>query len=62
MLQSFGQRYATEVTTHEELVQINRLNQHNLRTYLSKLEQDEQGFVTWLYPLPLLEALFQGQH
>ncbi len=40
--------YATEVTTDEELIQINKLNRQNLKTALSKQEQEDQGFVTWL--------------
>lgn len=49
--------YSTEVTSRDELMQIHQLNQQNLKTNLSKREQQEQGFVTWLYPLSLLEQV-----
>ncbi|MBA3675072.1 MAG: GNAT family N-acetyltransferase [Chitinophagaceae bacterium] len=49
--------YAKEVTTQDELIQINKLNQQNLTTSLSKQQQEEQGFVTWLYPVSLLQQM-----
>ncbi|MGI8582905.1 MAG: GNAT family N-acetyltransferase [Chitinophagaceae bacterium] len=49
--------YATEVTTDDELVQINKLNRQNLKTALSKQEQEDQGFVTWLYSMSLLQQM-----
>ncbi|MDQ6757581.1 MAG: GNAT family N-acetyltransferase [Bacteroidota bacterium] len=49
--------YATEVTTAEELMQIHELNQQNLKTNLSIKEKEEQGFVTWLYPVSLLQKM-----
>lgn len=49
--------YSTEVTAADELIQINKLNQQNLGTVLSKKEKDEQGFVTWLYPVSLLHNM-----
>lgn len=49
--------YATEVTTQDELIQINKLNQKNLATSLSQKEKDEQGFLTWLYPVSLLQKI-----
>ncbi len=49
--------YATVVTKHDELIQINSLNVQNLRTALSKQEKEQQGFVTWLYPISLLEDM-----
>lgn len=48
---------ATEVTGEGELVQINKLNQQNLKTNLSPEEQQQQGFVTWLYSLSLLRQI-----
>lgn len=52
-----GMIYTTEVTTDNELIQINELNQKNLKTSLSKKEQEEKGFVTWLYPLSVLHQM-----
>jgi len=49
--------YAAEVTTQDELIQINKLNQQNLKTSLSNREQEKQGFVTWLYPVSLLQQM-----
>ena len=49
--------YTTEVTTNDELIQVNVLNQHNLKANLSKQQQEEQGFVTWLYSVPLLQQV-----
>lgn len=49
--------YATEVTTDDELKQVNFLNQQNLKASLSKQEQEEQGFVTWLYSVALLQQV-----
>lgn len=49
--------YATEVTTDEELIQVNKLNQQNLKTNLAEQDQQEQGFVTWLYPVQLLQQV-----
>ena len=49
--------YATEVTSDDDLLQINKLNKQNLKTALSKEEQEEQGFVTWLYSVPLLQQV-----
>ena len=45
------------VTTQDELMQINKLNLQNLKTSLSITEQEEQGFVTWLYPVSLLQQI-----
>jgi ribosomal protein S18 acetylase RimI-like enzyme len=47
----------TFVTTREELEQIHRLNKENLKQNLSPAEQNEQGFITWLYSLELLERM-----
>ena len=49
--------YVTEVATADELLQINKLNRQNLKSNLSKDEQQEQGFVTWLYDIPLLQKI-----
>jgi len=47
----------TEVATKNDLIQINNLNQQNLKDNLSIKEQEEQGFVTWLYPVSLLQQI-----
>ena len=49
--------YATEVTTNDELLQVHELNRQNLKGNLSLQEQEEQGFVTWLYPVSLLQQI-----
>jgi ribosomal protein S18 acetylase RimI-like enzyme len=48
---------ASIVTTKEELEQVHILNQQNLKQHLSPGERMETGFVTWLYPLSLLEEM-----
>lgn len=45
------------VSRKEELEQIAALSAQNLRTIISDTEKKEQGFITWEYPLPLLEAM-----
>jgi ribosomal protein S18 acetylase RimI-like enzyme len=45
---------AVLVNTIKQLEQIQELNQENLKTHLSEQEQQEQGFVSWSYPLDLL--------
>ena len=50
---------ATVVTTEEELVQIHKLNQKNIKTNLDDRTQNEEGFVTWLYPLKLLREMHE---
>ncbi|HEY4062247.1 MAG TPA: GNAT family N-acetyltransferase [Puia sp.] len=47
----------TLVTTPDELSQIHRLNQANHRDHLSPEEKDKEGFVSWLYPVDLLQRL-----
>jgi ribosomal protein S18 acetylase RimI-like enzyme len=42
------------VNTIKQLEQIQELNKENLKTQLSEQEQQEQGFVSWSYPLDLL--------
>ncbi len=57
MLREINMLNATEVTTQQELLEINKLNRKNLKINLSKEEQEEQGFVTWLYPVSLLQQI-----
>ncbi|HEV7620333.1 MAG TPA: GNAT family N-acetyltransferase [Flavisolibacter sp.] len=45
------------VTEKEELEQIHRLNQENLKQNLSIEELSGQGFVTWLYSMELLKKM-----
>jgi len=49
--------YSTVVTSDEELWHIHKLNGQNLKANLSVAEQEEQGFVSWLYPFSLLKQL-----
>ena len=49
--------YATEVTTQDELLQIHEMNRQNLKGNISQEEQEEQGFLTWLYPVSLLQQI-----
>src|SRR3954469_16535642 len=48
---------ATIVTSDEELMQIHRLNQQNLKTNLDRLTQNREGFVSWLYTIELLKQM-----
>ena len=48
---------ATIVTTREEIEQINRLNKLNYRKNVSPEERDKEGFVSWEYPVELLQQL-----
>src|SRR5690242_10747514 len=48
---------ATTVSTKEELEQIHQLNRANLKANVPAGQQQEQGFVTWLYSIPLLEKM-----
>ena len=48
---------ASIVTTKNELLQIHELNQVNLKTNLDPETKKREGFVTWLYPLELLEQM-----
>ncbi|HEU0112411.1 MAG TPA: GNAT family N-acetyltransferase [Flavisolibacter sp.] len=50
---------ATTVTTEQELIQIHELNLANLKTNLASTEQKEEGFVTWLYSVLLLQQMHQ---
>jgi RimJ/RimL family protein N-acetyltransferase len=45
------------VSTKEELKQIHQLNQQNLKHQLTGEEKMQEGFVTWLYSLDLLEQM-----
>jgi len=47
--------FATIVTTEDELLQIHRLNQTNYRQHVSAEERDKEGFVSWFYPMDLLQ-------
>jgi ribosomal protein S18 acetylase RimI-like enzyme len=48
---------ATVVTTEDELIQIHHLNQQNLKQNLNKETQAQEGFVTWLYSIELLQKM-----
>jgi len=49
--------YATTVTTKNELQQIQKLNQQNLKQFLIEEEMLQEGFVSWLYSLDLLQKM-----
>ena len=51
--------YATIVTTKDELEQISVLNKKNLKQNISAEEKQQEGFVTWLYPLDLLQQIHE---
>jgi GNAT superfamily N-acetyltransferase len=51
--------HATIVTSKDEIEQIHALNQRNLKQNLSPSIQKEEGFVTWLYSIELLEKMHQ---
>ena len=51
--------YATTVTTKEELEQIHTLNKKNFKDHISNEEKQQEGFVTWLYSLDLLQQIHQ---
>jgi ribosomal protein S18 acetylase RimI-like enzyme len=48
---------ATQVNSVDELIQIHKLNQANLKGNLTESEQKDQGFVTWLYAPDLLKQM-----
>ena len=50
---------AALVTSDEELMQVHKLNQQNLKANLDNLSQKQEGFVTWLYPMELLKQMHQ---
>jgi hypothetical protein len=49
--------HVTIVSTTDELEQIRRLNQQNLRQSLSAEEMEKEGFVSWSYTLELLQNM-----
>ena len=48
---------ATIVTTADEIAQIHRLNMLNYRNNVTPEEREKEGFVSWEYPIELLEQL-----
>jgi len=48
---------STVVTKASELQQIHLLNQENIKHNLSAVEKDREGFVSWLYSVPLLQQM-----
>ena len=48
---------ACTVSNKEELKQIYRLNQANLKQNISAEQQQKEGFVSWLYSPELLEQM-----
>jgi GNAT superfamily N-acetyltransferase len=49
--------YSAEVTTDDEIIQIHKMNQVYLRSNLSPQVQEAEGFVSWLYPVFLLQQM-----
>lgn len=49
----------TLVHTEEELQQIYDLNQQNLKQNISAEEREQEGFVSWLYSIDLLQQMHQ---
>ena len=49
--------YTTEVTTEDEILQVHKMNQLYLRSNVSEQVQEEEGFVSWLYPVSLLQQM-----
>lgn len=49
--------YTATVTTNDELQQILSLNERNLKHNVSASDKQSEGFVTWLYTLPLLQKM-----
>ena len=43
----------------EDLLQVHQLNKANLKGSLDREEREREGFLTWLYELPLLEQLHE---
>jgi len=48
---------ATIVTTDDEIEQVHRLNVLNYRKNVSPEEKEKEGFVSWEYPVKLLQQL-----
>jgi GNAT superfamily N-acetyltransferase len=51
--------HATIVTNKDEIKQVHELNQKNLRQNIPPSIQKEEGFVSWLYSIELLEKMHQ---
>src|SRR5438105_1894223 len=49
----------TTVSSNDELEQIYVLNKLSQKQHLSEQEKKEEGFVTWLYSLELLQKMHQ---
>ena len=49
----------TTVSRKSELQQIHLLNQKNLKSNLSAIQQQQEGFVTWSYSTQLLQQIHQ---
>ena len=47
------------VTNDDELIQIHELSKRNLKEHLTLQERNEQGFVTWLYSIDLLQKMHE---
>ena len=45
------------VRNDEQLFQIHELNMQNIRTNLSEEEKNAEGFVSWIYPIDLLQKM-----
>lgn len=43
--------------TQDEMLQVSQLNSLNLKSTLSREEKEEQGFLSWTYPLELLKSM-----
>jgi ribosomal protein S18 acetylase RimI-like enzyme len=50
---------AAVVRSDKELQQIHTLNQQNIKHNLSADERAEEGFVSWLYSIPLLQQMHE---
>ncbi len=48
---------ASLVNNKDELIQIHQLNKQNLKGSLSEEEKEQEGFVSWLYSLELIEKM-----
>ena len=49
--------YPTEITTDDEIIQVHKMNQLYLKSNVSQQVQEEEGFVSWLYPVSLLQQM-----
>ena len=50
---------ATLVTSSYELEQIHQLNQLNIKHHVDEKTQVDEGFVSWLYPVSLLQQMHE---